>query len=338
MNGYERIRACIDGKPLDAIPFMPITMMFAADHIGAPYGRYAADYRLLVEGQLRAAEDYDFDFVSCISDPAREAADCGAPVVWFDNQPPALDEGNALLADKAALAALKQPDPLGGGRMTDRVNAAALFREKTGGDKLIEGWVEGPIALAADLRGINHLMMDFFEEPDFVRELMAFAVETGLAFAKAQIEAGADIIGVGDAAASLVGPMVYDEYVWQYEKQLVDGIHAAGGMVRLHICGNTSPILEGMGRLGCEIVDLDHMVSMADARAAMGPGQVLLGNIDPVSMLRNGTPENIRAALTACHAACGERYIVSAGCEVVRDTPLDNLRAMRDYARNQKGA
>ncbi len=334
MNGYERIRACIDGKPLDAIPFMPITMMFAADHIGVPYGKYAADCRLLVEGQMRVAEDYDFDFVSCISDPARESADCGATVVWFDDQPPALDEGNALLADKAALAGLKQPDPLGGGRMTDRVSAAALFLERIGGEKLIEGWVEGPIALAADLRGINHVMMDFFEEPEFVRDLMAFAVETGLAFARAQIEAGAHIIGVGDAAASLVGPMVYDEFVWQYEKQLVDGIHAAGGMARLHICGNTAPILAGMGRLGCEIVDLDHMVNMADARAAMGPGQVLLGNIDPVSALRGGTPDSIRAALADCHAACGDRYIVSAGCEVVRDTPLDNLRAMRDFARN----
>ncbi len=335
MNGFERVRACIDGKPVDATPFMPITMMFAADHIGVPYGKYAADYRLLVEGQLRVAEAYDFDFVSCISDPARESADCGAPVVWFDDQPPALDEGNALLADKTALAGLKQPDPLGGGRMTDRVNAAALFRGKIGGERLIEGWVEGPIALAADLRGINHLMMDFFEEPDFVRDLMAFAAETGLAFAKAQIDAGVDIIGVGDAAASLVGPMVYDEYVWQYEKELVEGIHAAGGMARLHICGNTSPILESMGKLGCEIVDLDHMVSMADARTAMGPNQVLLGNIDPVSVLRGGTPETIRSALSVCHAACGEPYVVSAGCEVVRDTPLENVRAMRDFARNR---
>jgi len=335
MNGYERIRACIDGKPLDTTPFMPITMMFAADHIGVPYGQYAADYRLLVEGQVRVAEDHDFDFVSCISDPARESADCGAAIVWFDNQPPALDEGNALLADKSALAGLKQPDPLGGGRMTDRVNAAALFRERVGGKKLIEGWVEGPIALAADLRGINHVMMDFFEDPGFVHDLMAFAVETGLAFARAQIAAGADIIGVGDAAASLVGPMIYDEYVWQYEQKLVDGIHDAGGMARLHICGNTTAILEGMGRLGCEIVDLDHMVSMAEARAAMEPEQVLLGNIDPVSMLRNGTPEGIRTALAECRAACGDRYIVSAGCEVVRDTPLENLRAMHDFARGR---
>lgn len=336
MNGRERILACIGGKTADSLPLMPITMMFAADLVGAPYGRYATDYRVLVEGQLRTAEAHDFDYVSCISDPARESADCGARVVIFDNQPPALDEGCALLAEKTALAKLRVPDPLGGGRMTDRVHAAALFRDKTGGERLIEGWVEGPCALAADLRGINTVMMDFFEDPDFVNDLTEFALETALAFAAAQIAAGAEIIGVGDAAASLVGPAVYEEFVWPKEKRLVDGIHALGGMVRLHICGNTTAILDGMGRLGCEIVDLDHMVSMAEARAVMGPGQVLLGNIDPVATLRNGTPALVEKALAACHDGCGGKYIVGAGCEVVRDTPLQNLRAMSEFARTRR--
>ena len=63
---------------VDSLPLMPITMMFAADQIGQPYGKYATDYRVLVEGQLRTAERFDFDYVSCISDPGREAADCGA--------------------------------------------------------------------------------------------------------------------------------------------------------------------------------------------------------------------------------------------------------------------
>ena len=90
------------------------------------------------------AERFDFDYVSCISDPAREAADCGATVHYFDNQPPAVDETTRCLADKSVLAELKVPDPLGGGRMHDRVQAAALFRERIGGEKLIEGWIEGP--------------------------------------------------------------------------------------------------------------------------------------------------------------------------------------------------
>jgi len=335
MNGYERTLAMIEGRPVDHLPNMPITMMFAADQVGQPYGRYARDHRVLGEGQLRTAEVFGFDYVSSISDPAREAADCGAVVQYFDNQPPAIDEVNALLADKTALAGLEVPDPLGGGRMHDRVQANALLREKAGGQLLVEGWIEGPCAEAADLRGINRLMLDFYDDPAFVRDLFEFIVDMELRFAKAQVEAGADILGMGDAAASLVGPQIYEEFVWPYEKRMVDALHAMGTRVRLHICGNVNRILKPIGALGCDIVDLDFMVSVAKAREAMGPDQVLLGNLDPVKVLRNGTPESITAAVAQCHREAGPRYIVGAGCEVPRDTPAANLLALRDYARSQ---
>lgn len=329
MNGRERVLAVIEGRAVDRTPFMPITMMFAADRIGAKYRDYASDYRVLAEGQLRVAEEFDIDFVSCISDPARETADLGAAVEWYEDQPPALIEAQALLRDKGTLAELKPPDPLGGGRMHDRVKAASLLRERVGGDKLVEGWVEGPCAEAADLRGINTLMTDFIDDPAFVRDLFEFVVENALRFAKAQVDAGVDIIGVGDAAASLVGPAIYNEFVWPYEQKLVDGLHAMGTRVRLHICGKTRRIFPGMGRLGCEIVDLDWMAPVDEARQKMGPGQVLLGNIDPVKVLRNGTPDSVSAAIAECRAQAEGRYIASAGCEVVRDTPVANFRAMR---------
>ena len=332
MTSRERVLAMIAGEPVDRLPLMPITMMFAADRIGRPYRDYVTDYRVLVEGQMATAEAFDLDYVSCISDPTREACDLGAPVRFFDDLPPAIQEGNTLLADKTRLAGLQAPDPTSGGRMLDRIRAAALFKERVGGDLLIEGWVEGPCAEGADLRGLNTLMTDFFDDPGFVRDLFAFAVEMELAFARAQIEAGCDLIGVGDAAASLVGPQIYQEFVWPEEKRLVDGIHASGGRVRLHICGNTRAILSGIGRLGCEIVDLDFLVPVAEAREAMGPEQVLLGNIDPVHCLREDTPQAVRDALAQCHQEAGKRYIVGAGCEVVRDTPDANLLAMREYA------
>lgn len=332
----QRVLNAIEGRQTDCLPLMPITMMFAADLIGATYRDYATDHRVLVEGQIRTAEQFDFDHVSCISDPAREAADCGAAVHYFDNQPPAIDERAPRLADKPDIARLATPDPMGGGRMTDRVRAAALFRERVGDEKLIEGWIEGPVAEAADLRGINTLMLDFYEDPAFVNDLLEFALELGLRFARAQVDAGVDIVGVGDAAASLIGPQIYEEYVWPYEKRLVEGLHAMGTRVRLHICGDTRPILERMGRLGCEIVDLDYMAPLSEARAAMGDSQTLLGNIDPVAVLRNSTPEAIHAALDECHRQAGPRYIVGAGCEVVRDTPHENLRAMARFARETK--
>jgi len=87
-----------------------------------------------------------------------------------------------------------------------------------------------------------------------------------------------------------------------------------------------------MGRLGCEIVDLDYFSPLSEGRAQMPAGQVLLGNIDPVRALRNGAPATVAEAVAECHRQAGPRFVVSAGCEVARDTPLENLRAMRDYA------
>jgi MtaA/CmuA family methyltransferase len=334
MNGRERILALLDGQTVDRTPLMPITMMYAADEAGVQYGDYATDYRVLVAAQITTAEAYDFDYVSVISDPAREAADCGADVQFFDDQPPAINESNALLADKAALGSLTIPDPHGDGRMGDRVRAAALFREQVGGEKLIEGWVEGPCAESADLRGINTLMLDFYDDPEFVRRLFDFVLEMGLRFARAQIEAGVDLIGVGDAAASLIGPQLYEQYVWPYEKRLVDGLHEMGAKVRLHICGNINSILEPIGRLGCDIVDLDFMVPVADARQAMGPDQVLLGNIDPVRVLRDGTPASVTRAIAECHRQADTPYIIGAGCEVPRGTARENVLALTEYARS----
>lgn len=336
MTGRERILALFEGRQTDRIPFMPITMMFAADWVGVTYGQYASDYRTLARAQIETANALEFDYVSCISDPAREAADCGANVRYFEDQPPALDECDALLADKSRLAGLKIPDPLGGGRMHDRVKAAATLTERIGKEKLVEGWVEGPCAEGADLRGINNLMLDFYDDPEFVRELFSFILEMELRFAKAQIDAGCDLIGIGDAAASLVGPAIYEEFVWPVEKKLVDGIHQMGGRVRLHICGNTTSLLTRMGELGCEQVDLDFLASMADARAAMGSDQVLAGNIDPVRVLRNGTPQIVCQAVEQCHKETGERFILTAGCEVPRDTPPANLRAMLEYAKSAR--
>lgn len=336
MKGRERVLAFLEGEPVDRIPFMPITMMFAANQIGATYRDYATNYRVLAEGQLRTAERFDFDYVNTMSDPAREAADCGAVIEYFDDQPPAIAEDQARLADKTSLAGLDIPDPLGGGRMHNGVRTVALLREKAGDDKLVEGWIEGPCAEAADLRGINTLMLDFYDDPEFVVDLFEFVVEMELRFARAQVDAGADAIGVGDAAASLVGPAIYEEFILPYERKLIDGLHAMGTRARLHICGDTRHLLAGMGSLGCEIVDLDSLSPLTEGRETMGAGQVLLGNINPVTVLRDSDPATVRREIGKCHKQAGARFIVGAGCEVPRDTPEENLRAMHDYASSNR--
>lgn len=336
MQGRERILAMFDGEPVDCLPAMPITMTFAARHIRVPYREYCLNAEAHAEGQVRVAREFDIDYVSAISDPAVESSDCGSGVAWYDDDPPANVETEAVLRDKAALDRLSVPEIRPGSRMRKRVDTIAALKRRVGGEKLIEGWIEGPCAEAADLRGINGLMVDFFDDPDFVRRLFDFVLDMELRFAAAQVRAGADMIGIGDAAASLVGPHIYREFVLPYEHRMVDGVHALGARVRLHICGNTRRILKGMGELGCDMIDLDFLAPVREGRTAMGRDQVLAGNIDPLRTLRDGTPESVRDAVAQCHLEAGARYIAGAGCEITRDTPHDNLRALVGYAHSHQ--
>jgi MtaA/CmuA family methyltransferase len=210
-----------------------------------------------------------------------------------------------------------------------------LLAERTGATRIVEGWVEGPCAMSADLRGINTLMLDFFDDPPFVQALFDFTVRMEVEFARAQVEAGATLIGVGDAAASLIGPRLYAGYVLPYEQRLIAAIRALGVPVRLHICGNTRRIVEGMGQTGADIIDLDSPTSLGHARRAMRETQVLLGNIDPVRELRDGTPASVEAVLAECYEQAGAAYICGAGCEVSRGTPHANLEAMARFARSR---
>jgi MtaA/CmuA family methyltransferase len=217
--------------------------------------------------------------------------------------------------------------------MRDRVQAVRLLAESAGTTRIVEGWVEGPCAMAADLRGLNTLMLDFFDDPPFVEALFDFTVRMEAEFARAQVEAGATLIGVGDAAASLVGPRLYTQYVLPCEQRLIAAIRAFGVPVRLHICGNTKRIVGGMGQTGAEIIDLDFLTPLSHARHAMQETQVLLGNLDPVRDLRDGTPASVEAALAVCFEQAGAAYICGAGCEVPRGTPHANVEAMTRFAR-----
>ena len=325
MNGYERYIATLNGETVDHPARTPILMRWAAEYIGETYGAFLSDHRVLVEANLRCAHDLELDQVSAISDPLRETEGFGGKVEIHPHSGASCED--PPLAQTLDPTLLARPDPHTSPRMRDRVEAVRLFKEKVGGRYSILGWVEGPLAEAADLRRMDNLFMDLYDEGEEVAALLDICTEVAIDFAAAQVEAGADTIGVGDAAASQISADLYEEWVWPREKRLVEAIHAMGARVKLHICGNITHLLPGIARLGIDVLDVDHMVDLAAVRAAVAGKVALAGNVDPVQGVMQSCPEAIRRALAECRERAAGPFLVNAGCEIPAGTPVENLRA-----------
>jgi len=327
MNALERYLATVRGLPTDILPRVPILMQFAAEHIGSNYAAFASDWRVLVEANLRCRDEFGFEQVSAISDPYREAQGFGAEVVYLEDQAPCL--ARPPLADIHDLSPLQaDPDPHASTRMLDRLLAVRAFRERVGGECSILGWVEGPAAEAADLRGVQEFMLDMMDDEAASRLLMERCNRTAIRFAEAQLDEGADTIGIGDAIASQLPPDLYRNLIWPLEKQLIGAIQAKGGLAKLHICGNITHLLPHIGELGVDVLDIDHMVDPAYARRCVGPATAIAGRVDPVTDVLNGTPGGIRRAVAESYARIGNPHLVMAGCEIPPGTANENLRAL----------
>ena len=326
MNSFERVMRRLRDEPVDRPPNFDIMMAFAAHHIGQPLERYYLDYRVLAEANLAVLRDFKLDLVQVISDPYREAADFGLQVEFPDDGLP-LRRG-PLLVDPNDLSKLRAPDPRSGRRMSDRLDAVRYLEEKVGGEVPIMGWVEGALAEANVLRGDIALLMDLYDRPEWVRELEEICVELEIAFAEAQIEEGANIIGLGDAITSQISAVMYREFALPYERRIFEAVHRMGALARLHICGNTTHLLKLMPQSGADIIDLDWMVDMRSAAEIFGRGgPAICGNFDPVGIMLQGTEEDVRRATLKALEEGGSRSISAAGCEIPDGTPHANLLA-----------
>ena len=326
MTPYDRYMGTVKDEPVDCAPRIPILMHFAARYGGMSYGDFARDHDNLVRANLKIVHDFDCEIVDVMSDPYREMVDFGGRIEYLPEAVPRCVE--APLAIDKDLDRLTTPDMAEGTRMRNAIHAIAAYKNALYRQYAITGWVEGPAAEAGVLRQHGNFLVDLLTDEDYACELMDRCVEVAMAFARAQIEAGADTIGVGDAIASQMSQDLVERLVRPRQKKLVEAIHNAGGLVRLHICGNINHLMDSIKSLEVDILDCDWMVDMARTREVVGSGVTLTGNLDPVNVVMKGTPESIRDGFRRIYDMVGSPWMVNAGCEIPVGTPVENLRAM----------
>ena len=325
MTPKERLYAILKGDSYDRPAVTPIFMAWAANFIGRTYRDYYLDGDVLVDAQLAVTRAFNLDQISAISDPWREASAYG---MEFEYPPEGVGQPrDVLIKTRDDVSKIKPFDINKAERTKQRIESVRKMAVEVGQTHSVLGWVEGPIAEYGDLRGVENTMMDLIDEPQIFAEAGETIIHNEIAFALAQIEAGADMVGIGDSAASLISPPMYAELVLPLEQKLIAAIHEAGATVKLHVCGNISNIVQYMAKSSTDIIDVDWMVPLAEAREKAGPDVTLCGNFNPTGVLLKGTPEEVAQEARNCLKAVPKKFILMPGCEVPPGTPEQNLRA-----------
>ena len=185
-----------------------------------------------------------------------------------------------LLEEKSQLAGLKVPDPKKDGRLPyymevcERVSSQVRKRAAVGLGH------SGPWNLAMNLRGVEQLLMEALEEPDFVHELMKFTTEVVRTYGDAIIEAGfAPSLGEASASCSLISPQIYQDFIKPYHKELCDYFRSKKVPMALHICGYMDPIMEDVIDTGINFISLDAPSSLKKL-VDLSMGKVtIMGNV-----------------------------------------------------------
>ena len=328
MTGLERVRAVFAGGKPDRTPVIPIIHAGLAGMFGVPLGRFFTDPECMADVIVRGFRTFGYDGVQLSLGVTAEPQALGALVEQPADGAPILREH--VLADAENLGRLKQLDPLERGGFPAFRRALERVVEAIGGEAFVIVNLRGPFLMAAQLRGVERLLMDTIEAPDLLEAVLEFTTDLSLRLGLSFLDSGAHAVVLGEATCSpnFIPPGTYRRFVRDRHRRLIGELRGAGWeAVGLHICGNLLPILEDVLATGANLVDIDHQVAPRDALELNRGRAALRGNLDPSSVFAFGTPQSISQAVASLRTQVegAGHWIYGSGCDISPGTSAENL-------------
>ncbi len=326
MNGYERVKAFVNGGEFDRPPFMPLIIEWVSRQKGIPYPDFVYKPEVRAQAYLDICDAFDVDCVLPDTDFFEQLEDFGKIPTWTDigfQAPP-------IIKDPSDIDRLKVPEIKLGTRQGNRIEIIQRVADKVKGKKYIFGICIGPFTEYGNARDITQTLRETKKNPDAIKRGMDIFFENCMSFIKAQMAAGADGIQIVEPSCSLISPQFYRDHVLPLHTKMVEEIQKDGGFCRLHICGDTSRIMPYTLGTGTRILDVDSQVDLAAVEHLLADNQRFCGNLNTTEEVLFGKPEEYETYVNKRIEATHNRIIISAGCDVPPDTPAENMRAWHD--------
>ncbi|MDR7868315.1 MAG: uroporphyrinogen decarboxylase family protein [Sporomusaceae bacterium] len=328
MNGKERVLRTLSFEPVDRTPWVPYAGVQTANLIGVDAETYLKDADNIVRGILKAYELYQPDGLPVAFDIQMEAEALGCKVTWAKNNPPAV--ATHILEEKD-LSELKLPTEKDG-RYPIVLEAARKLVAAIGDKVALYALICGPFTLALHLRGTEFLT-DMIEEPEKAADIIAFGTKVAKDLAGMYAKTGVDVVAVVDPMTSQISPRHFKKFVLPYTVELNRCVKSLGLKVTSFCCGDATKNIELMCQTETDGIAFDENVDLAYAKEIAARYKVSYGgNLPLTTVMLFGSPlENVEEAKKELEVGQGVGYILSPGCDMPFETPVNNIVAISNY-------
>lgn len=286
---------------------------------------------LVKDGELQAscmkavAEKFDAGAAFSLMDLSVEAEAFGADVIYSADEIPTMH--GAMIQEEEEAEALRIPE-VGAGRTGECIRGIRKACEQIA-DRPVFAGIIGPYSLAGRLLDMTEIMILCRTDPEMVETVLEKAASFLIEYAKALKEAGADGIVMAEPAAGLLSPDLLEEFSNPYVERVRAAVEDENCLFIYHNCGTVLPLCKELADMNIRAYSFGNAVDLEEMLKRFPEDRLIIGNLDPVGVLRKGDPQKVACETKALLERCGKysNFVLSSGCDIPPQTPMENLEA-----------
>ena len=225
------------------------------------------------------------------------------------------------------------------GRLLSYVKTVELMKSEFSSNVKVGAYVSGPYTLSGLILGAQEAGLMAAREPEELSEICSFTTECIIKYTELLLSAGADAVCVLEPSGVMLGPSHFKKFSAMNVKKIVGICHGENVDCIYHVCGNSMHLIDEMVESGVDGLSLDsrdNNVDLLEVADNVPESVVIIGNISPTKTIVYGSPEEVKEEVNDLIKLMKNfpNYVLSTGCDLPLETPLENISAFMEAGRD----
>ena len=335
MTSKERLTAYQKGEEVDRIPVTLTASETGPLMYGIPISKCYFSVENMVEVETRLAEDFGIDNMGMGLGLRTLPEALGCKLKYSEKNVSYIEK--PAIESYAELEGRALPDITKDGRLPILVEAFERLIERFHEEKVISTGMAGPFTTAVSLVGTERFLRDSVRHPEEIGKLLRYSTDCVISCARDLHKRLGISISLSEpmASANIISKKQFRTLVLHYLSETVEEMNRFQGGTGIHICGKTKDRWDAIVESGISSFSIDNCENMKELKEAYGNEIGISGNVEPVDVLKNGTPEMIRESVIRCLAEAADNprgFTLCPGCTTPVMTQKENLIALLNSA------